>query len=127
MIKVPLNKSPKYNTSLNPKYNTAINPKYNTAINPQYNRTINPNSNLAFAGYFLYSLNMDPLEFLVVKDNIIIFFNDKLETQKFGVKNIKNGFALFDYQLNNIGHLESNLVNGYNYFDLESNWIGFLV
>ncbi len=118
--------NPIFNRMINPNFNRMINPTFNRMINPNFNRIVNPNFNLLFSGFFSFNFSLIPIEFIVVSNTNILFFNQDNVNTRIGIKHQNNGYVLFDLNMQFIGHLESNSQNGYNEFDKNNNWTKFI-
>jgi hypothetical protein len=118
--------NPTFNRMINPTFNRMINPTFNRMINPKYNRMINPKFNRGFSGYYYFNLSNELIEFAIIENDILHFYNEDGETTRFGVKHSNQGFVIFDNEKKYIGHLESNSSDGYNYYNLNEEWKGYL-
>jgi mRNA-degrading endonuclease RelE of RelBE toxin-antitoxin system len=120
--------NPKLNSSINPKLNSSINPKLNSSINPKLSSQINPLVNPSFDGYYIYDLELNPIEYIIpANDEVNLIFNDKSDCVKFAVKHDEDGWAIFSFSNNDwLEHLESDGQTGYNLFNLNNEWIGFV-
>ncbi|MBL3549338.1 hypothetical protein [Chryseobacterium sp. KMC2] len=118
--------NPIYNHSVNPIYNHSINPVYNHSINPVYNHLINPIYNQSIPGLYIFNRKNQLIEFTVLaSENYILIYDIQSKTQiKYGIKNLKEGYVIFDLNRKVVEQYVKDSNGGFIVFEGNTNWIG---
>jgi hypothetical protein len=91
-----------------------------------YNRNINPTYNNSIPGLYIFDKQNRLIEFTVQasKNYIIIYDWNTQEQTKYGIKNPKDGYVIYDINRKVIGQYVKDPNEGFVVFENNTNWIG---
>lgn len=111
---LPMNRNPKYTSSINPKYTSSINPKYTIL-----------NQNMLF---YVFDVDGELLgRTLIVSKEVMLFFDLDDDFKGYYVSNNNGGYNFFDADDDEWkGYIISNGEKGFNIFSLDADWVGYM-